>query len=215
VATCGTVTRSAASCARCTSGSRLRRSGDAGYAPARRRSTKRPVVIAESTPYRVVVVGRDRVTDPDVLHGPADVTGVCLEREVGCVHADRHVEYRTRVMSSARTGERSRALPVPRTASGLSTGRCGVLALPVQRAGSRRFRCVRPHRLCLRCTSTPDPAWPGAWSVTWESSEVLVETDCGATGRGVDLHEVAELVGEPETSSGRGIGSGRKAASQW
>ena len=31
---------------------------------------------------------------------------------------------------------------------------------------------------------------------------------CAATGPRVDLHAVAELVGEPETGSGRGIGVG-------
>jgi len=48
----------------------------------------RPVVVAEGTPYRVVVVDRDRVTDPHVPLGAADVVGVVLERELGCVHAD-------------------------------------------------------------------------------------------------------------------------------
>jgi carbon monoxide dehydrogenase subunit G len=46
------------------------------------------------------------------------------------------------------------------------------------------------------------------------ASEVLVEADGGATGRGVDLHEIAELVGEPETSAMSGIRRRRKAAGQ-
>src|SRR6266508_2963017 len=50
----------------------------------------RPVVIVESTPYRIVIVDRDRVTDPHLPHGPADVLDVSLERELGCVHADDH-----------------------------------------------------------------------------------------------------------------------------
>jgi hypothetical protein len=49
-----------------------------------------PVVVVEGTPYRVVVVYRDRVVDPHVLHGPADVVHVVLERELGRVHADDH-----------------------------------------------------------------------------------------------------------------------------
>ena len=48
----------------------------------------RPVVIGEGAPYRVVVVDRDRVVDPHVLHRPADVVGVVLELELGCMHAD-------------------------------------------------------------------------------------------------------------------------------
>jgi hypothetical protein len=50
----------------------------------------RPVVIVESTPYRIDIVDRDRVIDPHLLHGPADVVDVMLERELGCVHADYH-----------------------------------------------------------------------------------------------------------------------------
>jgi hypothetical protein len=49
-----------------------------------------PVVVPEGQPHRVVVVGRDRVGDLHVLHGPADVTGAPLERELGCVDADHH-----------------------------------------------------------------------------------------------------------------------------
>ena len=50
----------------------------------------RPVVVVEGTPYRIVVVDRDRVTDTHVLHGPADVVHVALERELRRVHADHH-----------------------------------------------------------------------------------------------------------------------------
>jgi hypothetical protein len=49
-----------------------------------------PVVVVEGGPYRVVVVDRDRVVDPHLLQGPADVVRVVLERELGCVHADHH-----------------------------------------------------------------------------------------------------------------------------
>jgi hypothetical protein len=50
----------------------------------------RPVVIVESTPYRTVVVDRDRVIDPHLPHGPADVLDISLERELGRMHADDH-----------------------------------------------------------------------------------------------------------------------------
>src|ERR1700712_5027666 len=49
-----------------------------------------PVVISEGTPYRVVVIDRDGVTNPHVLDGPADVISVVLERELGRVDADHH-----------------------------------------------------------------------------------------------------------------------------
>ena len=47
-----------------------------------------PVVVGEGTPYRVVVVGRDRVVDPQVAHGAAHVGEVVLEAELGGVHPD-------------------------------------------------------------------------------------------------------------------------------
>ena len=37
-----------------------------------------------------VVIDRDRIVDPHVLHGPADVVEVFLERELRRVHADHH-----------------------------------------------------------------------------------------------------------------------------
>src|SRR5258708_13086123 len=45
-----------------------------------------PVVVSEGTPYRIVVIDRDRVTDPYGLDGPADVIGVLLKWELRCVH---------------------------------------------------------------------------------------------------------------------------------
>src|SRR6266436_1729898 len=50
----------------------------------------RPVFVLESTPYRVVAIDRDRIFDPHVLRGPADVVDVLLESELGRVHADHH-----------------------------------------------------------------------------------------------------------------------------
>src|SRR5580692_2853721 len=59
--------------------------------PLRVSEVKRgPVVVVEGTPYRVVVVDRDRVVDPDAFHGTADVIHVVLERELGRVNADDH-----------------------------------------------------------------------------------------------------------------------------
>ena len=42
-----------------------------------------PVVIVEGAPDRVVVVERDRIIDPHVPHGAADVVQVVLEAEPG------------------------------------------------------------------------------------------------------------------------------------
>jgi hypothetical protein len=47
-------------------------------------------VVVEGTPDRIVVVDRDRVLDPQLPHGPADVVRVLLEHELGGVHADDH-----------------------------------------------------------------------------------------------------------------------------
>src|SRR2546423_11946219 len=47
-----------------------------------------PVVVVEGGPYPVVVVDRDRVIDPHVTHGAADVLRIVLEPELGGVHAD-------------------------------------------------------------------------------------------------------------------------------
>src|SRR5829696_1214818 len=49
---------------------------------------RRPVVVVECAPDAVVAVERDRVVDPHVGRGPADVVDVSLERELGRVHAD-------------------------------------------------------------------------------------------------------------------------------
>ena len=40
---------------------------------------RRPIVIPEGSPYDMLVVDRDRVIDPHVLHGPANVIRVFLE----------------------------------------------------------------------------------------------------------------------------------------
>ena len=45
-------------------------------------------MVVEGAPYGVVVVDRDRVVNPHVPHGAADITGVVLEAELGRVHAD-------------------------------------------------------------------------------------------------------------------------------
>ena len=50
----------------------------------------RPVVVVEGSPDRVVVVDRDRVVDPQLLDGAADVVEVVLDVEFGGVDADDH-----------------------------------------------------------------------------------------------------------------------------
>src|SRR5215467_9454427 len=48
----------------------------------------RPIFIAESAPYRIVAVNRDRIFDAHVCRGPANVLQVSLERELRRMHAD-------------------------------------------------------------------------------------------------------------------------------
>src|SRR5205085_5132893 len=47
-----------------------------------------PILVLESAPDRVVVIHRDRINDPHLLHCPADVIDIFLEWELGRVHAD-------------------------------------------------------------------------------------------------------------------------------
>src|SRR5947209_11095608 len=49
---------------------------------------RRPVMVIEGTPYPVVAVGRNRIVDPHLAYGPADVVRVTFEPELGRVHAD-------------------------------------------------------------------------------------------------------------------------------
>ena len=51
---------------------------------------RRPIMVIKSTPYGMVVVDRDRVADPHVFHGPANVVQVFFECELWCVNADHH-----------------------------------------------------------------------------------------------------------------------------
>ena len=48
----------------------------------------RPVAVVERSPDGEVVVDDDRVVDPEVAGGAADVVEVVLEAELGCVDAD-------------------------------------------------------------------------------------------------------------------------------
>ncbi len=48
----------------------------------------RPIVVRESPPDRIVVIDRDRILDPHVLRGPANVLDVVLKCELRRVHAD-------------------------------------------------------------------------------------------------------------------------------
>ena len=51
---------------------------------------RRPILVLESTPYRIVVIDRDRIVDLHVLRGSANVIDVFLEFELRRVHADHH-----------------------------------------------------------------------------------------------------------------------------
>src|SRR6266446_2975190 len=48
----------------------------------------RPILVLESAPYRKVAIDRDRIVDPHVLGGSANVVDVLLECEFGSVDAD-------------------------------------------------------------------------------------------------------------------------------
>ena len=48
----------------------------------------RPIFVLESTPYRKVAIDRDRIIDPHLLRGSANVVDVLLEWELRRVHAD-------------------------------------------------------------------------------------------------------------------------------
>src|SRR5882672_9700700 len=50
----------------------------------------RPILVPESTPYRMVAIDRDRIIDPHVLRGSANVIDVSLELELRRMHADHH-----------------------------------------------------------------------------------------------------------------------------
>src|SRR5437870_11642589 len=50
----------------------------------------RPIFVLERTPYRIVVIDRDRITDLHVLGGSANVIDVFLECELRTVHTDHH-----------------------------------------------------------------------------------------------------------------------------
>ncbi|MEA3006160.1 MAG: hypothetical protein QOI94_1429, partial [Acidobacteriaceae bacterium] len=61
------------------------------HAPARiDEIQRRPILVVESAPYGVVTIDRDRVADPHVFHGPADIADVLFKCELRCVDADHH-----------------------------------------------------------------------------------------------------------------------------
>ncbi len=51
---------------------------------------RRPVLVVEAAPDRIVVVQRDRVVDAQILHRLGHVGRILLEREFRRVHADHH-----------------------------------------------------------------------------------------------------------------------------
>src|SRR5829696_507016 len=50
----------------------------------------RPITVVESTPYRIVVIDRDRIINPHVLRGSANVIDVFLKCELRRMHADHN-----------------------------------------------------------------------------------------------------------------------------
>jgi hypothetical protein len=71
----------------------------------------RPVVVAERTPDGVVAVERDRILDPHLVRGFADVVEVALERELGRVEAHND-EALVLVLLGPRADVGERAKPV-------------------------------------------------------------------------------------------------------
>src|SRR3984893_6796522 len=51
---------------------------------------RRPILILKGAPYDLVVVDRDRVIEPHVLLGPANVVYVLFKCELRCMDADHH-----------------------------------------------------------------------------------------------------------------------------
>jgi hypothetical protein len=72
---------------------------------------RRPVVVVEGAPDRVVVVGGDRVVDRHVLRRLPDAVELVLERELGGMHADND-EPVISVALRPRANVRLRAQPV-------------------------------------------------------------------------------------------------------
>ena len=50
---------------------------------------RRPIVVVERSPYRIIAIERDRIIDPQILRGSANVLDISLERELRRVDADR------------------------------------------------------------------------------------------------------------------------------
>src|SRR5438445_6933183 len=72
---------------------------------------RRPVLVAESAPDRIVTVERDRIPDPHVLRGLPDVVNVLFERELRRVDAD-HDQSLIFVLLGPRADIGERAEPV-------------------------------------------------------------------------------------------------------
>src|SRR3712207_1331590 len=51
---------------------------------------RRPILVLESTPYDVVIVECDRIFDPHLFYGGANVIYVLFESELGRMHANHH-----------------------------------------------------------------------------------------------------------------------------
>ena len=72
---------------------------------------RRPVLIVESTPDRIVTVDGNRVVDFLLGHGSADTVNVLLKAELRCVNADNHQPL-ILVLPCPRTNVGKRAPPV-------------------------------------------------------------------------------------------------------
>src|ERR1043166_2246154 len=51
---------------------------------------RRPIFVLESSPYRILAIDGDRISNPHVPRGPANVFDIFLERELRRVHADHY-----------------------------------------------------------------------------------------------------------------------------
>src|SRR6516225_3478983 len=65
-----------------------RQIADIERVPSNRRNTAPANIHWRRRPYDIVAVDRDRIVDPHVFHGPANVVGVFFKFELGRMDAD-------------------------------------------------------------------------------------------------------------------------------
>jgi hypothetical protein len=100
-----------------------------------------PIPVLESAPDRIVAIKRDRVNDPHVLHGMADVIDIFLKRKLGREHADNHQPL-TLVLIGPRADAGERSQPID-TGVGAELDEDD---LPAQGGGLQRLRVEPPGR---------------------------------------------------------------------